>query len=472
MPTVVDTTTGIVYFGTGNPSPDLDVSQRPGCDPWVDATIALNAMTGKFIWAHSEYCNDAYDYDSHQPPMVFNLTLKNGQTVRAVGHGNKSSLYYIYDAKTGAVLAATLPLMPGFNTPHHLPTLKGTINCPTASGGIEYSPPSFSPVTQYVYEPGLTTCAIFKLAPVSQTNLHAQGAPDFGGLPIPYGKTTGFIAAVDATTGKIAWRDLLTKPLVGGTMSTAGNLVFSGCDDGNFYAFDATTGKVLWKAHLGLDFGAAPITYEVNGVQYVAIADGGSVVGTDKTGGTLVVFKLNGAPIHTVPAVVPPTAGGGFAGAMGVVAAISTKGLTQINPYMWINAAKQHVVIKFTAASSAQNSGFNFDGYFKGQANFIVPGGWAVDWIFSNSAALPHSVALATSLKPGAALPLFGFGTPVASPAPMAGTKSGVTQYVGFSANQPGKYYLICAVPGHVAAGMWDYFTISTTATTPSLQTM
>jgi outer membrane protein assembly factor BamB len=463
MPSVVDTTTGIVYFGTGNPSPDLDNSQRPGCDPWVNATVALDAKTGKFLWAHSEFCNDQWDYDSHQAPMIFNLTLKNGQTVRAVGHGNKSSYYFIYNAKTGAVIAQTPPLMPGYNK-HVPPTLKGTLACPTASGGIEYSPPAFSPLTQYTYEPGLSTCAIFKLAPRSQTNLHAQGAPDFGGVPVPYGKSTGFMAAVDDTTGKIAWRVQVSQPMVGGALATAGNLVFTGCDDGNFYAFNAQTGKVLWKANLGLDFGAAPLTYEVNGVQYIAIADGGSVVSTGKTGGTLVVFKLNGAPIHKVPAVVPTTA-------EGVSAAISTKGLTQINPYMWIDAAKQHVVIKLVAAMNSQNSGFNFDGYFKGQANFIVPGGWAVDWIFSNSAALPHSAALASSLKAGAPLPGFTFGAPVETPDATAGTKNGVTQYVGFPANQPGKFYLICAVPGHVEAGMWDYFTISTTAKAPSIQT-
>jgi hypothetical protein len=320
-----------------------------------------------------------------------------------------------------------------------------------------------------VYEPGLTTCAIFKLAPRAQTNLHAQGAPDFGGTPLPYGKTTGFIAAFDPTTGKIVWRDQLTQPLVGGTMSTAGNLVFSGCDDGNFYAFDATTGKVLWKAHLGLDFGAAPISYEVNGVQYVAIADGGSVVSTGKTGGTIVVFKLNGGPIHTVPAVVATSSVGGFAGAEGVNITVTTKGLTQINPSMWISAARQEVVIKLVAAANAQNSGFNFNGYFKGQANFIVPAGWSVNWIFSNDAALPHSAALANSLKPGAALPIFGFA-PAETPNAPAGTHSGTTQYAGFPANQPGKFYLICAVPGHVAAGMWDYLTISSTAKTPSLQ--
>lgn len=463
MPSVVDTTTGIVYFGTGNPSPDLDNSQRPGCDPWVNATVALNAKTGKFLWAHTEFCNDQWDYDSHQPPMIFNLTLKNGQTIRAVGHGNKSSFYYVYNALTGEVIAKTPPLMYNYNK-HIPPTVQGTIACPTASGGIEYSPPAFSPLTQDVYETGLNTCAIFKLAPVSQTNLHAQGAPDFGGTPIPYGKTTGFIAAVDPTTGKIVWRTQLKQAMVGGALATAGNLVFSGCDDGNFYAFDATTGKALWKANLGLDFGAAPITYEVNGVQYVAIADGGSVVSTGKTGGTMVVFKLNGGPIHQVPAVVASTEG--------VQAAISTKGLTQINPYMWINASKQHVVIKLVAASSAANSGFNFDGYFKGAANFIVPGGWAVDWIFTNDAALNHSAALATSLKPGAPLPLFGFGAPVETPNAAAGVHAGTTQYVGFGANQPGKYYLICAVPGHVSAGMWDYFTISTTAKLPSIQAM
>jgi glucose dehydrogenase len=120
-------------------------------------------------------------------------------------------------------------------------------------------------------------------------------------------KITGFFAAVDVTTEKVRWERQLTDPSVGGAVTTAGGLVFSPDDDGRFYAFDATTGKTLWSAFVGLGSGAAPITYEVNGTQYVAIALGSTYSTTTPLGGTLAVFKLHSAPIKPFPAVTTGT---------------------------------------------------------------------------------------------------------------------------------------------------------------------
>ncbi|MDB5078008.1 MAG: Pyrrolo-quinoline quinone [Chloroflexi bacterium] len=441
MPQVVDEKTGLVYFGTGNPYPDFDNSQRPGCDPWVNATVALNALTGKFVWGHSEVCNDVWDYDSHQPPMIFDTTI-NGKTVHAVGHGNKSGLYFIYDAATGKVLAKS-PYLGKYTLPHVL-TAKGSLTCPGFFGGIEFSPPAYSPLTHLVYEPGLDACmvlgkGIFK-APTS---------------------TSGFMAAVDTSTGKIAWKTQMPKPLIGGAVATAGNLVFSGSNDNHFYAFDAKTGKVLWSANLGVAFGAAPITYQVNGTQYVAIAAGGlSASAFFKglvTGGSMVVFKLNGKPITKVPAVT-----GGANGGLSEV--VSVKGMTKVGPWEYVDAVKHHVVFKIVAASDPSNNGFNFNGYAKGKANFIVPAGWLVNFIFTNNAALPHSVGVTASLKLSVDSAPLG-----ATPNPFQGIGGNQTQYAGFTVYTPGKFYMVCLVPGHIQAGMWDNFTVSATAKSPSI---
>jgi alcohol dehydrogenase (cytochrome c) len=469
MSPTVDTKTGIVYVGTGNPSPDLNNSQRPGCDPWVDATVALNAKTGKLLWAHTEVCPDVWDYDSHQPPMLFNIQYGHGKTVRAVAHANKSGLFFVYNAKTGKLLAKS-PYLGNYSRPHLHPTAKGVKVCPGDLGGIEYSPGAYSPRTQYAYEPGLNECDTYKLAPSSENNLHSQGAADFGGVPLPVGKLSGFMAAVDTRTGKIAWKTPTPKPLVGGAMATAGNLVFTGADDGTFYAFNASNGKVVWKTNVGLAFGAAPITYEVNGTQYIAIASGGSAVDAilgGKTGGTLAVFKLNGKPVNKAqfPAAKVASLSGG------VQAQITTKGMKKLSKWLYEDAKTDTVTIILTAAATTNNSGFNFDGYAKGQATFTVPAGWKVNWIFSNDSVLPHSAALVANLKAPPALATMA-GNPVETPDPTKGLSgAGKKQYVSFSAVDPGTYYVACLVPGHIQAGMWDHFVVSTSAKAPSIKT-
>jgi PQQ-dependent dehydrogenase (methanol/ethanol family) len=472
LPPTIDTTTGILYFGTGNPTPDLVNSIRLGCDPYVDSVVAVEARTGKFLWAHNQVCPDLWDYDSEQAPLLFNVT-QNGQIVRAVGEGNKSGYFWIFNAKTGATIAES-PALVKETLPHPTPTLKGVLNCPGTSGGLEYSPPAYSPVTQAVYEPGLNLCQILQSIPVSQIQLHKSGAVDFGGIPYngpgPY---TGDMSAVDVNTGHLLWQTKVSGPMVGGALATAGNLVFSGCDNEHVYAFDATTGRILWQPDIGLAVGGAPIAYEVNGTEYIAIAAGGSNTATFEAGpnatppavgGTLVVFKLGGGPIKKLPAVTT-----------GVLVPLKTelpslKGMTKINPWMYANPKTSHVVIIAQAAATPNNSGFNFDGYANGKATFTVPAGWFVDFEFSNKAALPHSLGIASSLTNLGNLPYFGYG-PAESPNASAGTGPNVTQVVGIEAAPAGKYYLVCLVPGHVKTGMWDYFTISTTATMPSIQT-
>jgi hypothetical protein len=194
--------------------------------------------------------------------------------------------------------------------------------------------------------------------------------------------------------------------MIGGALATAGNLVFSGADDGHFYAFDARSGKILWKPDLGLPFGAAPIAYAVNGTEYIAVAAGGSdiaAIANIPTGGTLVVFKLGGKAVHKLPVV--------NAGSVPTSNELpSLKGLTRINPWMYVNAAKQHVVIKVVAAATPNNSGFNFNGYARcGQTALLqvqVPR-VGVHGLLPLGLRVPHLAAqqgdqLAGRLKPGA----------------------------------------------------------------------
>jgi alcohol dehydrogenase (cytochrome c) len=124
--------------------------------------------------------------------------------------------------------------------------------------------------------------------------LSGARASGLGGIATPVGAATGVIVSVDPASGRIVWRDRLPRPAAGGTLATAGGLVFAGDDDGSLYAFRATTGRVLWRMDLGLRFGSAPIAYEIDGREFIAVAAGGSQLTGDGApgGGELFVFSL------------------------------------------------------------------------------------------------------------------------------------------------------------------------------------
>lgn len=286
MPPTVDSATGTVYVGTGNPTPAMSARARPGCDPWVDATVALDARTGRRRWARTQVCPDLWDYDSAQPPLLFDHRGPGGGR-RAVGQGNKAGVYWIFDAASGATLATSRPLVPQ-SRPRRAPSRHGTRVCPGAFGGIQYSPAAFSPRTRLIYVPLVRECTIYRAGPATGT---LGGRLALARRPRP----SGDLVALDADTAAVRWRQRLAAPLVGGALATAGDLVFTGADDGRLYAFDARTGRIVWHADVGLAFGSAPIAYEVDGVEYVAVAAGGSSVALldgAPIGGRLVVFRL------------------------------------------------------------------------------------------------------------------------------------------------------------------------------------
>jgi alcohol dehydrogenase (cytochrome c) len=467
----IDPATNTLYAGTGNPSPDFILSVRGGCDAHTNSLIALNASTGALKWAHSDVCPDAWDYDSAHSPLYFDLTV-GGQTVRAVGHANKSGFFEVLNAQTGRLISKSPHITP-YTEPHPYPTPGGVNVCPGIFGGIEYSPASFDPQTGAIYQDALNICNRYTANSAQQVSVHQPGQQDLGGVATPLRSPpfTGYLASIDAATGKVNWEDKLPKPSVGGTLSTAGRLVFTPDDNGDLYAADARTGKILWSANLGLPFGAAPMTYQVAGTQYVAIAAGGSALAQVENvprGGELVVFKVGGRPVHTFPPANPlasPT----------LRALPDLSQYTKVAPYLYVDAAQKKAVIQVVAAATPSDGGFNFDGYDKGRANFVLPVGWSATLEFSNKSAVPHDIALTRSLSvPLTPVPPAGEPSPVAIPGPTT-LASGISASSGtlaqaFATTAPGRYYLVCGVPGHVQAGMWDYLTVSSTAKQPSIQ--
>ena len=291
MPPVVDPRSGTVYASAGNPAPAFPPGGRGGCSQWADATVALSATTGRLDWVHHELCGDAWDYDTTQSPVVLNVRA-HGQTIRAVGAGSKAGFYSTLDGRTGSLIARTHELV-RYSQPHQVPTSSGTLVCPGIYGGLEYGPPSYNQSTGDLYLSTTDSCMRYMLGAPDQS-LGAQ-ASGLNGTATPIGPATGGIVAIAPATGSVRWRARLPKPAVGGTLATAGGLVFSCDDDGDLYAFAARDGRQLWKRRLGYRCGSAPIAYEINGTEYIAVVDGGSETAPDGTpgGGELFVFRLH-----------------------------------------------------------------------------------------------------------------------------------------------------------------------------------
>jgi glucose dehydrogenase len=294
MPPVVDPRSATAYVSTGNPTPGFTNAERPGCNPLTDATVALDARTGRIEWSHTEVCNDSWDYDTVQAPTILDLGQGSG-SVRAVGAGSKSGYYSTLDAATGRLIARS-PYITKYSRPHLRPTRQGTVVCPGIFGGIEYGPAAWSPERQSLYLAGNQFCMRYKVDPRKEIEEHAPGEGDLAGTTEQVGEATGVFAALDPATGRIRWRVPLPRPSNGGALATAGGIVLVGDDDGYLYAFDDRTGKQLWRYDLKRRVGSAPIAYEIDGVEYIAIAAGGSLVEAEGTvpdaPARLFVFRL------------------------------------------------------------------------------------------------------------------------------------------------------------------------------------
>ena len=199
MTPTVDASTGTVYAATGNPTPAFTDAGRRGCLHWSDATVALDARTGRLEWGHDELCDDVWDYDTDQSPVLFDVS-SHGRRVAAVGDGSKAGFYSILDAHTGALIARS-PRLTRYSRPHRDPTTAGSIVCPGTFGGLEYAPPAFSPSTQAIYVVGSNLCTRYTLAP------DAPRSADLDGTAVQTGPAGGVIAAVDTRTGRVDWRE-------------------------------------------------------------------------------------------------------------------------------------------------------------------------------------------------------------------------------------------------------------------------
>ena len=289
MTPAVDTKTKTVFFVVGNPSPDLYGAIRPGDNLYTDSIVAVDLNTGAYKW-HSQYVpHDVWDLDAVSPVILTQAKDESGKMVDVAIHGGKTGHVYVHDRATGKLIRFSEAMIPQENM-WVLPTKEGARMLPGANGGVEWSPMSVNPKLRMVYAANLHQPMTYHVEEVP----YPGGKLWLGGAfkTIPSEQQWGQLAAVNIDTGKVAWKVKTPQPLMGGTLSTAGDLVFNGEGNGWFKAFDARSGKELWKFNVGAGANSPPVSYMVNGKQYVAVSAGGNTQLDFKRGNSLFVFAL------------------------------------------------------------------------------------------------------------------------------------------------------------------------------------
>jgi PQQ-dependent dehydrogenase (methanol/ethanol family) len=303
MTNAIDPERGVVYATIGNPSPDLYAEIRPGDNRWTESLVALNADTGELIWGYQYVPHDPWDLDAASPPILAEVAGPDGAMIPGVITGGKTGWVYVHDAETGELLRRSENMIPHENlfTP---PTEEGVRMLPGANGGVEWSPGAFNPDTRMVYYVNLHQPMTYTVEkqewepPTDEPRAghhSSQGRLWLGGAftAIPGEDQWGNVSAVDVDTAEIVWEAKTDDPMIGGALTTAGNLVFAGEGNGSFNAYDATTGDKLWSFQAGAGVNAAPMAFEVDGKLHIAVAAGGNFQLNYKRGDAILVFALD-----------------------------------------------------------------------------------------------------------------------------------------------------------------------------------
>lgn len=286
----VDPELGLIYFGIGNPSPQSAGDSRPGDNLYTVALVALEAATGKLVWHYQQVPHDMWGYDVASPPTLFDAKI-GGQTIPAVGQASKLGWYFVHDRRDGKLLYKSEPFSEQENM-FAKPSEEGTHVTPGPAGGANWSPTSYNSATGLVYVAAMHMPFIYRVKRIPAT----ADKPEvlyYSLEPRKEEPNWGTLSAIDLNnSGKIRWQTKTDDPLVGGVLATAGNLVFTGEGGGDFSAFNAETGDKLWRFNCGAGVNAPPVTYTVDGKQYVTVAAGGSQIWGYKQGGAVVTFGL------------------------------------------------------------------------------------------------------------------------------------------------------------------------------------
>jgi alcohol dehydrogenase (cytochrome c) len=277
----IDVKNGLILFATGNPNPDLDGTSRKGDNAYTDSIVAIDAKTGKLKWWNQQVAHDVWDYDACAPVVLFDTIDQHGKLVPAAAEAGKVGNVFIVNRLTGKLIRKSPPIvMVNENFMKPVSATPMTIY-PGNKGGAMWSPPAYSPQTKYFYTMGVNEAHDFflnrPLPEVYKPGTPIVGQYSGGNMPtnVKVFPPSGTFTAVNTETGAIAWQYKSERPMYGGALATASNLVFTGEMTGDFLAFDAKTGEKLWHFPMGMGVCTPPITYKIKGVQYIAVGAGG-----------------------------------------------------------------------------------------------------------------------------------------------------------------------------------------------------
>ncbi len=290
MTPAVDLETRTVFFVAGNPSPDLYGAIRPGDNLYTNSMIAVSLDNGEYKW-HSQYiAHDVWDLDAVSPVILTEAKDKAGKMRKVAIHGGKTGHVYIHDRATGELIRFSEAMIPQENM-WVLPTQEGARMLPGANGGVEWNPMAINPALRMTYAANLHQPMTYH---VEEAEYPGGDKLWLGGAfkVIPGEKQWGRLAAVNIDNGKMVWKADTEQPLMGGVLATAGNLVFTGEGNGSFNAYDAKNGKKLWSFNCGAGVNSPPVSYEIGGKQYIAVAAGGNTQLDFKRGNSIFVFAL------------------------------------------------------------------------------------------------------------------------------------------------------------------------------------
>jgi alcohol dehydrogenase (cytochrome c) len=287
MPGTFDPELNTLYWGTSNPSPDFDGDPRPGDDLYTDCTLALDPDTGKLKWYFQFTPHDLFDYDAAETPVLVDANFA-GQPRKLLVEANRNGFLYILDRTDGKFLSA-VPFVEKLNWAKGIdaqgrpirtdvtPSAKGTPICPGFVGATNWYAPSYNPATHLFYFLALEKCDLYFFKAQKYTEGQMYYATGVKHMPGENGQK--ILLAYELGSEKPAWRypQVSSGHASGGTMTTAGGLLFFGDDAQSFEAVDARSGQPKWHFNTGQNIHASPMTYAINGRQFVAIAAGSDV---------------------------------------------------------------------------------------------------------------------------------------------------------------------------------------------------
>jgi alcohol dehydrogenase (cytochrome c) len=293
-----DPATDLLIWGVGNPGPDWDAEYRPGDNLYTDSKIALDPDTGEIKWYFQFTPNDPYDYDSVSESPLVDVAV-DGQPRKLALHADRNGYAYALDRETGEFvwgvpfvkrLTWSKGLEPETGKPQEYDPgnkvqkyVAGTaptranptgVSCPGNMGGKNWPPTAYHPGHKLWYIPVIESCNTIKNQEMKPDESFKPREFFTGGGPSQHEQITGSVTAIDAITGKVVAKHETKYPMLGGILTTAGDLVFAGHPSGEFVALDAKTLEELWRFETGAGINAPPITYSVDGKQYVAILVG------------------------------------------------------------------------------------------------------------------------------------------------------------------------------------------------------